>query len=149
MTASNFRTNRSEIHPQDVERVTSALQQHMHGMTPIFEASYRIKAANGQSNNRPWQSGAVERTRPGYSHDGHLKKYSAIKTYRRAAGTVCPLPGEYFRRSGESATPIFVVIEVNHSFSTITGKSREQVIKQPFELALYPAVFCRKSGQLH
>ncbi len=43
----------------------------------------------------------------------------------------------------------FIVIEVNHSFSNITGKSREQVIKKPFELATLPAtVICRISATM-
>ena len=38
------------------------------------------------------------------------------------------------------------MLEVNHSFSTITGKSREQVIKKPFDLAMYPSRFIQEIG---
>ena len=39
-----------------------------------------------------------------------------------------------------------MVIEVNHSFTAITGKSREQVIKKPFDLAMYPNRFLQEIG---
>lgn len=98
--SQQFPPNRSEIHPQDVERVTSALQQHMHGMTPIFEASYRIKAANGQWIWVLDRGKVVQLNEQGQAirMTGTFKKYSAIKRDRRTFKLICPLPGQYLRR---------------------------------------------------
>ena len=39
---NQFPPNRDQIHPNDIERVTEQLYQHLAGESPYFEAAYRL-----------------------------------------------------------------------------------------------------------
>lgn len=142
-----FPPNREQIHPKDIERVTEQLYLHLAGETPHFEAAYRLKASDGGwiwvlDRGKVVSSdadGAATRM------TGTLKNIQLLKHTEERL--------ELFARCLENISDAvvicdtnFIVIEVNHSFSNITGKSREQVIKKPFELALYPQRYLQDIG---
>ncbi len=140
--SQQFPPNRSEIHPQDVDRVTAALQQHMHGMTPIFEASYRIKAAHGQWIWVLDRGKVVQLNEQGQAirMTGTLKNIQQLKETEERLSL--------FARCLENISDAvmvcdtsFTLLEVNPAFVSMTGKSRESVLHSLFELSLYPARF--------
>lgn len=144
---NQFPPNREQIHPKDIERVTEQLYQHLAGETPHFEAAYRLRASDGS-----WiwvlDRGKVVST----DADGAATRMTGtLKNIQLLKHTEERL--ELFARCLENISDAvvicdtnFTVIEVNNSFSTITGKSREQVIKKPFDLALYPNRFLQDIG---
>lgn len=146
--SQQFPPNRSEIHPQDVERVTSALQQHMHGMTPIFEASYRIKAANGQWIWVLDRGKVVQLNEQGQAirMTGTLKNIQQLKETEERLSL--------FARCLDNISDAvmvcdthFTLLEVNPAFVSMTGKSRDSVLHTVFELTLYPARFLHEIRQ--
>lgn len=146
--SQQFPPNRSEIHPQDVERVTSSLQQHMHGMTPIFEASYRIKAANGQWVWVLDRGKVVQLNDQGQAirMTGTLKNIQQLKETEERLSL--------FARCLDNISDAvmvcdthFALLEVNPAFVSMTGKSRESVLHSVFELSLYPARFLHEIRQ--
>ncbi len=146
--SQQFPPNRSEIHPQDLDRVTSALQQHMHGMTPIFEASYRIKAANGQWVWVLDRGKVVQLNEQGQAirMTGTLKNIQQLKETEERLSL--------FARCLDNISDAvmvcdtnFALLEVNPAFVSMTGKSRESVLHNVFELCLYPARFLHEIRQ--
>ena len=146
--SQQFPPNRSEIHPQDVERVTSSLQQHMHGMTPIFEASYRIKAANGQWVWVLDRGKVVQLNEQGQAirMTGTLKNIQQLKETEERLSL--------FARCLDNISDAvmvcdtnFALLEINPAFVSMTGKSRESVLHSVFELSLYPARFLHEIRQ--
>lgn len=146
--SQQFPPNRSEIHPQDVERVTSSLQQHMHGLTPIFEASYRIKAANGQWVWVLDRGKVVQLNEQGQAirMTGTLKNIQQLKETEERLSL--------FARCLDNISDAvmvcdtnFALLEVNPAFVSMTGKSRESVLHSVFELSLYPARFLHEIRQ--
>jgi diguanylate cyclase (GGDEF)-like protein/PAS domain S-box-containing protein len=146
--SQQFPPNRSEIHPQDVERVTSALEQHMHGMTPIFEASYRIKAANGQWIWVLDRGKVVQLNDQGQAirMTGTLKNIQQLKETEERLSL--------FARCLDNISDAvivcdthFALLEVNPAFVSMTGKSRESVLHNVFELCLYPARYLHEIRQ--
>lgn len=146
--SQQFPPNRSEIHPQDVERVTSALQQHMHGMTPIFEASYRIRAANGQWVWVLDRGKVVQLNEQGQAirMTGTLKNIQQLKETEERLSL--------FARCLDNISDAvmvcdthFALLEVNPAFVSMTGKSRESVLHNVFELCLYPARYLHEIRQ--
>ncbi|CAI3800491.1 putative bifunctional diguanylate cyclase/phosphodiesterase [Rheinheimera sp. MM224] len=146
--SQQFPPNRSEIHPQDVERVTSSLQQHMHGMTPIFEASYRIKAANGQWVWVLDRGKVVQLNEQGQAirMTGTLKNIQQLKETEERLSL--------FARCLDNISDAvmvcdthFALLEVNPAFVSMTGRSRESALHSVFELFLYPARFLHEIRQ--
>ncbi|WP_233078245.1 putative bifunctional diguanylate cyclase/phosphodiesterase [Rheinheimera soli] len=146
--SQQFPPNRSEIHPQDVERVTSSLKQHMHGMTPIFESSYRIKAANGQWLWVLDRGKVVQLNEQGQAirMTGTLKNIQQLKETEERLSL--------FARCLDNISDAvmvcdtnFTLLEVNPAFVSMTGKSRESVLHSVFELSLYPARFLHEIRQ--
>lgn len=137
-----FPPNKDAIHPQDLQRVTNALQQHFDGVHEHFEATYRIKnSENGwiwvldrgkivdtDNNNRPSRmTGTVK--------DIHELKKTEDRLY-------------LFARCMESISDAvvifdtdFCIIDTNPSYTRVTGRKREDAIGKPLELSQYPASF--------
>lgn len=144
---NQFPPNREQIHPRDIERVTEQLYQHLAGETPYFEAAYRLRASDG---GWVWvldRGKVVSTDAEGVATrmTGTLKNIQLLKQTEERL--------ELFARCLENISDAvvicdtnFIVLEVNHSFSTITGKNREQVIKKPFDLAMYPTRFLQEIG---
>lgn len=138
----DFPPNKHLIHPQDMDRVTLALSQHLAGNEPFFEASYRLKQADesyiwvldrGKVVTYSEQGKACRMT-------GTLKNISQLK---KAEARM-----QLFARCLENISDAvvicdtkFTIIEVNPAFSNITGKDRELVLNSRFSLTLYPARF--------
>ncbi len=143
-----FPPNRDLIHPQDLERVTEQLYQHLSGESAFYEATYRLRAADGS-----WiwvlDRGKVVNT----DADGIATRMTGtIKNIQHLKSTEERL--ELFARCLENISDAvvicdthFMVIEVNDAFTRLTGKERSHVIKRPFDLALYPNRFLQHIGE--
>ncbi|HAT41928.1 MAG TPA: GGDEF domain-containing protein [Rheinheimera sp.] len=146
---NQFPPNRDSIHPRDLERVTEQLYQHLAGESPYYEAAYRMRASDGAyvwvldrgkvvSND---QDGVATRM------TGTLKNIQHLKQTEEKM--------ELFARCLENISDAivicdtnFIVLEVNHSFSAITGKTRDSVVRKPFDLSLYPSRFLQEIGSV-
>lgn len=139
---NNFPPNKEAIHPQDLPRVTNLLQQHFDGVHEHFEATYRIKDSDmgwvwvldrgkivdTDANNQPTRmSGTVK--------DIHAFKKAEDRLY-------------LFARCMENISDAvvifdinFTIIDINASYTRVTGKQRDNVIGKAFELNQYPQSF--------
>lgn len=139
---SDFPPNKNQIHPQDLERVSNALSQHLAGNSPFFEASYRLLTAE---DNYLW---VLDR--------GKVVAYNDAGKARRMTGTLKNISQlkqaearmQLFSRCLENISDAvvicdtkFTIIEVNPAYSHLTGKQREQVLSSRFNLSLYPPRF--------
>lgn len=145
---NQFPPNRDNIHPFDLERVTDQLYQHLAGETPYFEATYRLRANDGtwiwvldRGKVVSMDVDGVATRMTGTLKNIHLLKHTEERL-------------ELFARCLENISDAvvicdtnFIVLEVNQSFSEITGKQREQVIRKPFDLAMYPSRFLQEIGK--
>jgi len=146
--AQDFPPNKAQIHPQDLSRVAELLQNHLDGKTGHFEATYRLKTAD---NSWTWvldRGKAVAFTANGKPSrmTGTLKNIHQIKQTEEQL--------QLFARCLQTISDAvvicntdFQILEVNPSFSKITGKSREQSLNQRFELSLYPSRFMQDIRQ--
>lgn len=140
--SSAFPPNRQLIHPQDLDRVTHALSQHLAGHSPFFEASYRLQT---NDENYIW---VLDRGKVvAYGADGKAQRMTGtlknISQLKQAEARM-----QLFARCLENISDAvlicdtkFNIIEVNPAFSVITGKPREAVLQTPFQLSLYPPRF--------
>ncbi|GAA0563921.1 MULTISPECIES: bifunctional diguanylate cyclase/phosphodiesterase [Rheinheimera] len=140
--SQDFPPNKAQIHPQDLERVSQLLQDHLDGKTAHFEATYRLKGAD---NNWIW---VLDRGKTvAFSANGKPARMTGtLKNINQLKQTEEQL--QLFARCLKTISDAvvicdtnFTILEVNPSFSKITGKSREQILQQRFELSLYPSAF--------
>ncbi|MBU1310740.1 MAG: EAL domain-containing protein [Gammaproteobacteria bacterium] len=138
----DFPPNRQLIHPQDLDRVSALLQEHFNGRTAYFEATYRIKTAD---DSWTW---VLDRGKAvAFATDGKPSRMTGtLKNINLLKQTEEQL--QLFARCLHNISDAvvicdtdFVILDVNPSFSQITGKSRQQVLQQRFELSLYPSRF--------
>ncbi|MEH8019025.1 EAL domain-containing protein [Rheinheimera muenzenbergensis] len=138
----DFPPNRQLIHPQDLDRVSALLQEHFSGRTAYFEATYRIKTAD---DSWTW---VLDRGKAvAFATDGKPSRMTGtLKNINLLKQTEEQL--QLFARCLHNISDAvvicdtdFVILDVNPSFSQITGKSRQQVLQQRFELSLYPSRF--------
>lgn len=139
-STEDFPPNRSQIHPQDVHRVSSLLQEHLDGKTGHFEATYRLKTAD---HNWTWvldrgKAVAFDSSGKASRMTGTLKNVQQLKQTEEQL--------QLFARCLQTISDAvvicdtdFTILEVNPSFSNITGRSREQALHRRFELSLYPS----------
>ncbi len=139
---THFPPNKNLIHPQDLERVSSALSQHLAGNSPFFEASYRLKT---QDENYIW---VLDRGKVvAYNDQGKAQRMTGtlknISQLKQAESRM-----QLFARCLENISDAviicdtkFNIIEVNPAYTTITGKRREEVLQSRFKLTLYPPRF--------
>ena len=149
--SQDFPPNKQQIHPQDVERVTRLLQEHFEGKSAYFEATYRIKTAN---HSWTW---VLDRGKAvAFSDKGKPSRMTGtLKNIHQLKQTEEQL--QLFARCLHNISDAvvicdtdFVILDVNPSFSQITGKTREAVLNQRFELTLYPSRFMQNiRQQLH
>lgn len=139
---TDFPPNRQQIHPQDLDRVSALLQEHFNGRTAYFEATYRIKTAD---DSWTW---VLDRGKAvAFGSDGKPSRMTGtLKNINQLKQTEEQL--QLFARCLHNISDAviicdtdFVILDVNPSFSQITGKARQQVLKQRFELSLYPSRF--------
>lgn len=138
----DFPPNKQQIHPQDLPRVTQLLQEHFSGISAYFEATYRIKTAD---NTWTW---VLDRGKAvAFGADGKPSRMTGtLKNIHILKQTEEQL--QLFARCLHNISDAvvicntdFIILDVNPSFSQITGKNRQQVLQQRFELSLYPSRF--------
>ncbi|NRQ41973.1 EAL domain-containing protein [Rheinheimera sp. YQF-2] len=140
--SSDFPPNQQHIHPQDLARVAQLLQDHLDGKTAHFEATYRLKTTD---SNWTW---VLDRGKAvAFAADGKPSRMTGtLKNIHQLKQTEEQL--QLFARCLQNISDAVVIcdtdfniIEVNPAFSTLTGKQRQQVLQQRFELTLYPIAF--------
>ena len=138
----DFPPNKQQIHPQDLPRVSQLLQEHFNGNSAYFEATYRVKTAD---NSWTW---VLDRGKAvAFGPDGKPSRMTGtLKNIHLLKQTEEQL--QLFARCLHNISDAvvicntdFVILDVNPSFSQITGKNRQQVLQQRFELSLYPSRF--------
>lgn len=138
----DFPPNRQQIHQQDIERVSAALTMHLQGHTPFYEATYRLKTPD---NLWVWvldrgKLVASDATGKPIRVTGTLKNISQLKQTEERL--------QVFARCLENISDAvvicdvnFTILEVNVSFTEITGKNKNDVLQTKYELPLYPSRF--------
>ena len=140
--ALDFPPNKAQIHPQDLARVTQLLQDHLDGKSSYFEATYRLKTID---NDWTW---VLDRGKAvAFEYNGQPSRITGtLKSIQQLKQTEEQL--QLFARCLQTISDAvvicdtdFTILEVNPSFSKITGKTRAEALKQRFELSLYPSTF--------
>ncbi|WP_243695479.1 EAL domain-containing protein [Rheinheimera sp. D18] len=140
--ALDFPPNKAQIHPQDLARVTQLLQDHLDGKSSYFEATYRLKTID---NDWTW---VLDRGKAvAFEYNGQPSRITGtLKNIQHLKQTEEQL--QLFARCLQTISDAvvicdtdFTILEVNPSFSKITGKTRAEALKQRFELSLYPSTF--------
>lgn len=139
---SHFPPNKETIHPQDLQRVTKALQQHFDGVQEHFEATYRIKCSD---NGWIWvlDRGKIVDTD---NQDKPARMTGTVKDIHELKKAEDRL--YLFARCMESISDAVVIfdtdfniIDTNPSYTRVTGRTREEAIGKPLELSQYPQSF--------
>ncbi|WNO60725.1 putative bifunctional diguanylate cyclase/phosphodiesterase [Rheinheimera sp. MMS21-TC3] len=140
--AADFPPNKQQIHPNDLSRVQTLLQQHLAGETEYFEATYRIKSSN---NNWTW---VLDR--------GKAVTFDAEGNATRVTGTLRNIQHliqaeeqmQLLVRCLETISDAvmvcdhnFTILDVNPAFKKITGLSQKRVINKQFQLSLHSSDF--------
>ena len=138
----DFPPNKLQIHPQDLDRVINLLNDHLNGGSAFFEATYRLRTAEGiyiwvldrgkvvayATNGSPSRmTGTLKNIHQLKEAEGRMQLFARCLENISDAVLVCDTH--------------FNIIEVNPAFSSITGKNRAEVINSRFELSLYPSRF--------
>ncbi|WP_247664642.1 EAL domain-containing protein [Pseudoalteromonas sp. MMG010] len=144
-TLTGFPPNKRLIHPHDLAKVEHLLKKHFAEQSAFFEASYRIKDTLG---NWHW---VLDRGKI-IEKDNNLNPTRMAGTVRDISllkSTEARL--NLFAKCVESLTDAiaiydknFVLVDVNPSFLTLFGGSREQYLNKPFSLAGYEERFVDK-----
>jgi diguanylate cyclase (GGDEF)-like protein/PAS domain S-box-containing protein len=144
----DFPPNKALIHPQDLDRVSTNLQNHLDGKTELFEATYRLKTADQSwtwvldrgkavafaSNGKPSRmTGTLKNIHQLKQTEEQLQLFARCLQTISDAVVICDTD--------------FNILEVNPAFSKITGKAREQILRRRFELSLYPSRFTNEIRQ--
>ncbi|REL34941.1 EAL domain-containing protein [Thalassotalea euphylliae] len=138
----NVGTEQTNIHPNDIKRVTNALEDHFDSKTEHYETTYRVL---DKQENWVWvldRGKVVERNEQGkpLRMTGTLKDVSQIKKAEERL--------KLFAKCIENISDAVVIydrqfntIDVNKSFSRITGRSKADVIGEQLQFNRYPANF--------
>ncbi len=141
----DFPPNKQQIHPQDLARVINLLREHLNGSSAFFEATYRLRTAEGvyiwvldrgkvvayASNGSPCRmTGTLKNIHQLKEAEGRMQLFARCLENISDAVLVCDTE--------------FCIIEVNPAFNNITGKQRAAVINSRFELSLYPSRFMQE-----
>ena len=138
----NVSTEQANIHPNDIKRVTNALEAHFDNKTEHYETTYRVL---DKQNNWVWvldRGKVVERSESGKPRrmTGTLKDVTQIKIVEERL--------KLFAKCIENISDAVVIfdrqfntIDVNKSFTRITGKSKSDAINEQLEFKRYPATF--------
>jgi diguanylate cyclase (GGDEF)-like protein/PAS domain S-box-containing protein len=147
----NFPTkskNQGNIHPRDLPKVQQALAQVLTEGEESFEASYRVRnnqgkwvwlLDRGKVVERDTQQNPVRIT-------GTLKDITKLKKAEERL--------RLFAKSIENISDAvaifnehFITIEVNRAYEKITGLSKKQALRQPFDFSQYPASYTESVKQ--
>ncbi|WP_406663396.1 EAL domain-containing protein [Gallaecimonas sp. GXIMD1310] len=128
----------NNIYPKDLARVRSVINACFSGEKDEFEVAYRVK---DKQQNWVWilDRGRVVQ----YSEKGApVRMTGTIKNISKLKKTeeMLKLLAQSFRNISDAiciCTPDFVIQEVNDSFSSIMGVSRDEAVGQVWSFALY------------
>lgn len=123
------------IHPDDIQRVQSTLQEHILGRTEFFESEHRVRRADGQ-----WiwvrARGKVVR-RDAQGNPLRMAGTARDITASRRAERERRIAIEVLRSMSEAVAVVdldFRFVSVNPAFSRITGYTEEEVVGQSSRL---------------
>ncbi|WP_417360604.1 EAL domain-containing protein [Gallaecimonas pentaromativorans] len=140
--------NQSNIYPKDLERVKSTLQACLSGEKEEFEVAYRV---HDKAMNWVW---VLDRGRV-VEHDdnglpgrmtGTLKNISHLKKTEE----MLKLLATSFKNISDAICIVdqdFVILDINDSFTTITGQRREEAVGQTWNFSLYNDSFIEQVKQ--
>ncbi len=134
---NDFPPNKEHIHPADLPRVTNLLQGHVDGQFDHFEATYRIKNAEG---NWVW---VLDKGKIVHNDNTSVRMAGTTKDINLIKHTEDRL--SLFARCLDNISDAIVildeklrVVDVNRSFTRLTGYERENIIQTPLRLSLNP-----------
>ena len=135
-------SEKNNIHPQDKERVTVALEDHIDKMSDHFEATYRVKNKNNQWIWVLDRGKVVERDEGNIPTrmTGTLKDISQIKKaeenlklFAKCIENISDAVVIYNRQ--------FNVVDVNKAYQRITGNPKAGMLGKPMKFSRYSDQF--------
>ena len=136
--ANGFPPNRDLIHPRDLPHVENALKRHFAEHTAFFEASYRIKDSFDRWHWVLDRGKIIEKD----TNLNPLRMTGTVRDISQLKSTEARL--NLFAKCVESLTDAiaiydknFKLVDLNPSFLTLFGGSREQYLKKDFALLGY------------
>ncbi len=137
-SSSGFPPNRELIHPHDLQHVETALKKHFAEHTAFFEASYRIKDSFDRWHWVLDRGKIIEKD----ANLNPLRMTGTVRDISQLKSTEARL--NLFAKCVESLTDAiaiydknFKLVDLNPSFLTLFGGSREQYLKKDFTLNGY------------
>ncbi len=103
----------SLVHPDDVERVSSAMRAHVAGDTEVFECEYRVRAGDGSWHTIVDRGRVIERTVDGQA--ARLLGISADITERARADAEQEKSERRFRTMFDSAYQLQLLLDLDGS----------------------------------
>ncbi|TDF39974.1 EAL domain-containing protein [Alteromonadaceae bacterium M269] len=137
-----FSSYERNIHPEDIERLATALNEHLSGISDNFSASYRIKNFKDEwvwvlDRGRvvTWNDEAQPLRMTGTIKNIDAQKISEeqLKLYRKSIETISDgvfITDHHFR-----------FVSVNESYCRHTGNTREQALASYLRFYQYPEAF--------
>lgn len=130
-TLSTDEWRKNAIHPDDLPRVQKLLQEHITGLSEVYESEHRIRNAEGEWIWVRSRGKVVERDSSGnpLRMAGTARDITAVRRAERERRIAL----EVLRSMGEAVSVIdldYHFVSVNPAFSRITGFSEEEVIGQ-------------------
>tara|TARA_Y100000782_G_C10185214_1_gene266107 strand:- start:601 stop:2793 length:2193 start_codon:yes stop_codon:yes gene_type:complete len=136
--AAGFPPNRDLIHPHDLQHVEKALKKHFAEHTAFFEASYRIKDSLERWHWVLDRGKIIEKD----VNLNPLRMTGTVRDISQLKSTEARL--NLFAKCVESLTDAiaiydknFKLVDLNPSFLTLFGGTREQYLKKDFALFGY------------
>lgn len=141
------RSQSSNIHSHDLKRVQQALHDYLDGRSDFFEATYRVNSDNGwiwvldrgkiverDSQQQPTRmTGTLKDITPLVAAEERLKMLAASIT--NISDGVCIYDNE------------FKAIEINQSFTRITGFHRDDMLGRELQFRLYSPDYLNQMKQ--
>ncbi|MCK7458191.1 EAL domain-containing protein [Idiomarina aminovorans] len=133
-----FSGGKSNVHPEDLQRLQKSLAEHLQGQSDLFECSYRL------DNRGSWlwilDRGKLQANGENHVMFGTLSDISSLvsseERINMLAASITNISDgicifdRFFRKR-----------EVNNAFESISGFQREQVLGQLLTLSCYPDSF--------
>ena len=144
----DIRTNSSyeaNIHPNDIQRVKSALKEHLEQKTEFYETAYRVKTFKGSWVWLLDRGKVVKRDQ----RDGPLRMTGTLKDIQHLKQAEEQL--HLFKRSIETISEgVFITnaefkfVSVNNAYCNYTGETREKALASYLFFHQYPDAFTQE-----